>query len=141
MEAAIKAIAEPRRRDILRLVRDAEMPAGQIAAHFEVTRPAISQHLRVLKEAGLVSERRDGARRLYRARPEMLDEVRRYSTRPGTLAMVVVPEFMVSKWRHFLLHNQNALFVKRLFLFEPNVVLSSVPFALGEAAQEVEGAT
>ncbi len=81
MEAAIKAIAEPRRRDILRLVRDAEMPAGQIAAHFEVTRPAISQHLRVLKEAGLVSERRDGARRLYRARPEMLDEVRRFLER------------------------------------------------------------
>jgi len=81
MEAAIKAIAEPRRRDILRLVRDAEMPAGQIAAHFEVTRPAISQHLRVLKEAGLVSERRDGARRLYRARPGMLDEVRRFLER------------------------------------------------------------
>ncbi len=66
----------------------------------------------------------------------MLDEVRRFSTRPGTLAMVVVPEFVVSKWRHLLLHNQNALFVKRLFLFEPNVILSSVPFALGSAAKE-----
>jgi amino acid transporter len=67
----------------------------------------------------------------------MLEEVRRFSSRPGTLALVVVPEFIVSKWRHLLLHNQNALFVKRLFLFEPNVVLSSVPFALGAAAKEV----
>jgi len=71
----------------------------------------------------------------------MLDEVRRFTSRPGTLAMVVVPEFIVGKWRHLLLHNQNALFVKRLFLFEPNVVLSSVPFVLGEpAAGEVPAA-
>jgi amino acid transporter len=69
----------------------------------------------------------------------MLDEVRRFTAKPGTLALVVVPEFVVSKWRHLLLHNQNALFVKRLFLFEPNVVLSSVPFVLGE--KEREGAT
>lgn len=66
----------------------------------------------------------------------MLDEVRRYTSRPGTLVLVVIPEFIVSKWRHMLLHNQNALFVKRLFLFEPNVVLSSVPFVLGEKAPE-----
>src|SRR5215211_9547006 len=73
----IGAIVEPRRREILSLVRYAEMPAGEIAARFgDVTRPAISQHLRVLKEAGLLSERRDGTRRLYRARPEGLHEVR-----------------------------------------------------------------
>jgi amino acid transporter len=60
----------------------------------------------------------------------MLDEVRRHTARPGTLVLVVIPEFVVSKWRHLLLHNQNALFVKRLFLFEPNVVLSSVPYVL-----------
>ena len=60
----------------------------------------------------------------------MLDEVRRYTDRRDTLAIVVVPEFVVSRWRHLLLHNQNALFVKRLFLFEPRVVLSSVPFVL-----------
>ena len=78
MEAAIRAIAEPRRREILRLVWSAELPAGEIASHFEVTRPAISQHLRVLKRAGLVSERRDGTRRLYRARQETLEEVRTY---------------------------------------------------------------
>jgi amino acid transporter len=62
----------------------------------------------------------------------MLDEVRRFTRRAGTLVLVVVPEFIVSKWRHLLLHNQNALFVKRLFLFEPNVVLSSVPYVLGD---------
>src|SRR5919204_5385811 len=72
MEAALKAIAEPRRRQILRLVRDGELSAGEIAAQFDVTRPAVSQHLNVLKEAGLVSERRDGTKRLYRARPEGL---------------------------------------------------------------------
>jgi DNA-binding transcriptional ArsR family regulator len=72
VEAALKAIAAPRRRQILNLVRDGELSAGEIAAHFDVTRPAVSQHLNVLKEAGLVSERRNGTRRLYRARPEGL---------------------------------------------------------------------
>lgn len=77
MQDAIEAIAEPRRREILRLVRDDELPAGAIAAHFgDVSRPAISQHLRVLREAALVSERRDGTRRLYRARPEGLGGLR-----------------------------------------------------------------
>lgn len=78
MEASLKAIAEPRRRQILTLVRDGELSAGEIATHFEVTRPAISQHLSVLKEAGLVSERRNGTRRLYRARSEGLEELRAF---------------------------------------------------------------
>lgn len=78
MERALQAIVEPRRREILRLIRDEELPAGQIASHFEVSRPAISQHLRVLKSAGLVSERRAGTRRYYRARPEGLAELREY---------------------------------------------------------------
>ncbi len=81
MEAAIRAIAEPRRREILRLVWNAELPAGEIASHFEVTRPAISQHLRVLKQADLVSERRDGTRRLYRARPDTVREIRLFLER------------------------------------------------------------
>lgn len=76
MDAALKAIVEPRRRQILALVRDDELSAGEIAAHFEVTRPAVSQHLTVLKEAGLVSERRDGTRRMYRARPQGLAELK-----------------------------------------------------------------
>ena len=78
MEAALKAIAAPRRRRILTLVRDGELSAGEIAAHFDVTRPAVSQHLSVLKEAGLVSERRNGTRRLYRARPEGLVELKEF---------------------------------------------------------------
>src|SRR5919198_2193420 len=78
MEAALKAIAAPHRRQILSLVRDGELSAGEIATHFDVTRPAISQHLNVLKEAGLVSERRNGTQRLYRARPEGLAEVKQF---------------------------------------------------------------
>ncbi len=78
MEAALKAIAAPHRLRILRLVRDEELSAGEIAAHFDVTRPAVSQHLTVLKEAGLVNERRNGTRRLYRARPEGLVELRTF---------------------------------------------------------------
>ena len=78
MEAALKAIAEPHRRQILALVRDGELAAGEIAAHFDVTRPAISQHLNVLKEVGLVSERRDGTRRMYEARPAGLGELKEF---------------------------------------------------------------
>jgi DNA-binding transcriptional ArsR family regulator len=78
VEAALKAIAESRRRAILSIVREGELSAGEIASHFDVTRPAVSQHLTVLKEAGLVSERRNGTRRLYRARPEGLVELREF---------------------------------------------------------------
>jgi DNA-binding transcriptional ArsR family regulator len=78
VEAALRAIAEPRRRQILRLVRDVEMSAGEIASHFEVTRSAVSQHLRVLKDAGLLAERRHGTRRIYRIRPEGLAELREF---------------------------------------------------------------
>jgi len=72
VDAQLRALAEPRRRDILRLVWSQELPAGAIAARFAVTRPAISQHLTVLKAAGLLAERRDGTRRLYRARPDQV---------------------------------------------------------------------
>lgn len=78
MEAALKAIAAPRRREILRLVREAELSAGEIAGHFDVTRPAVSQDLTLLKEAGLVNERRNGTRRLYRARPEGLTDLKAF---------------------------------------------------------------
>jgi DNA-binding transcriptional ArsR family regulator len=78
MEAALKAIAAPRRRQILSLVRDGELRAGEIAAHFDVSRPAVSQHLTVLKEAGLVTERRNGTERLYRARLEGLLPLREF---------------------------------------------------------------
>jgi len=76
MDVVLKAIAEPTRRAILRMVQNTEMSSGEIAAQFDVTRPAISQHLKFLVEAGLVSVRRAGTRRFYRARPEGLAEVR-----------------------------------------------------------------
>ena len=76
METTLRAIAEPRRQEILRLIADRELASGEIAAHFEVTRPAISQHLQVLKAAGLVKERREGTRRFYQARPEGLAQLR-----------------------------------------------------------------
>jgi DNA-binding transcriptional ArsR family regulator len=75
MEAAA-AIADPIRRRVLELVRDRELPAGELAQQFEVSRPAVSRHLRVLREAGLVRERKVGRLRLYRADPEPLAELR-----------------------------------------------------------------
>jgi DNA-binding transcriptional ArsR family regulator len=67
MDAQLRALAGARRREILELVRERELSAGEIASHFDVTRPAVSQHLAVLRQAGLVAERRAGTRRLYRA--------------------------------------------------------------------------
>jgi DNA-binding transcriptional ArsR family regulator len=67
VQAALNAVSSPRRRQILRLVWDDELPAGEIASHFDVTWAAVSQNLRILRQAGLVTERRDGNRRLYRA--------------------------------------------------------------------------
>ena len=78
LDLAVRAIAEPRRREILRLIQYGELPAGRIASGFDVTRPAISQHLKVLAEAGLVSARKEGTQILYRARPEGLAELREY---------------------------------------------------------------
>jgi DNA-binding transcriptional ArsR family regulator len=75
-DEVLRALAEPRRRAILRLVASDELAAGQIAAAFDVSRTAISQHLTVLKTVGLVAERREGTKRLYRARPEGLAAVR-----------------------------------------------------------------
>jgi len=81
MEATLQALAEPRRRAILGLLGDVEMSAGEIASHFDVTRPAISQHLTVLREAGLVIERREGTRRLYSSRPQGVAELRAWLDR------------------------------------------------------------
>ncbi len=78
MDEALRAIAEPRRRAILRLVAHDELAAGEIAAAFDVTRTAVSQHLTVLKAAGLLVERREGTRRLYRARPDGLAALRAF---------------------------------------------------------------
>ena len=78
LDDTFKALSEPRRRAILRLVADRELAAGEIASAFDVTRPAISQHLSTLRSAGLVTERRDGTRRLYRAAPDGLEGLRRF---------------------------------------------------------------
>lgn len=78
IDDALKALAEPRRREILTLIRHDALPVGEIARHFDVSRPAISQHLAVLEGADLVTVTRDGTRRLYRARPEGTSEVRAY---------------------------------------------------------------
>lgn len=77
-DAVLRALAEPQRRRILQLVRDGEQPAGAIAEHFDITHQAVSQHLRVLKDAGLLTERRDGTRRLYTIRPEALESLREF---------------------------------------------------------------
>ena len=78
IQLTLRALAEPRRRDILMLVGEDELASGEIAAHFSVTRPAISQHLQILRTAGLVSVRQEGTRHLYRARPEGLAELRTF---------------------------------------------------------------
>lgn len=77
-DAVLRALAEPQRRRILRLVGDRELPAGEIAEHFDITHQAVSQHLRVLKDAGVLRERRQGTRRLYAVRPEAIESVRSF---------------------------------------------------------------
>ena len=76
MQAVLDAIVSPRRREILRLIWDRELPAGEIAARFDVSWPAVSQNLAVLLKAGLVTERREANRRFYRARPQALGSLR-----------------------------------------------------------------
>jgi DNA-binding transcriptional ArsR family regulator len=71
-EDVLKALAEPRRQQILRLVRAAPRSVGEIAQGVDVTQQAVSQHLQVLKDAGLVAVHQDGTRRLYVIRPEGL---------------------------------------------------------------------
>ena len=76
MDAALRALADSTRRQILALVWDEERPAGEIAANFSLTRPAISQHLTVLRESRLVSVRQVGTRRLYHANREAVAQLR-----------------------------------------------------------------
>jgi DNA-binding transcriptional ArsR family regulator len=87
-EAAFRALAEPRRREILRLVRDRPLSVNEIAEHFAISQQAVSQHLQVLKEAGLVAVRPDAQRRLYEVRPEGLESVETFLSElwPASLA-------------------------------------------------------
>lgn len=72
MELAFDALAEPNRRRILELLGDGESPVGELVARLDLSQPAVSKHLRVLRETGLVEVRGDAQRRLYRVRPEPL---------------------------------------------------------------------
>ena len=73
-----EAIGQPTRREILRLLGDGELSVRAVAAQFELTQPAISQHLKVLRDAGLVEDRREGTRRLYRVRPEGMADLNEF---------------------------------------------------------------
>ena len=81
IEKVIHAIAEPRRREILYLVRNEELTSSAIASHFEISAPAISQHLKVLEESGLVVVRRAGTKRYYSIRREGFAEIKQYIDR------------------------------------------------------------
>jgi DNA-binding transcriptional ArsR family regulator len=70
-----RAIADPTRRAILDLLAEGERPAGELCEYFDVSQPALSQHLKVLRDAGLVTPRRDGRRQIYRVEPEPLRAV------------------------------------------------------------------
>jgi DNA-binding transcriptional ArsR family regulator len=74
----IAALADPTRREVFERLRSGPLAVGEIAAALPVSRPAVSQHLRVLKEAGLVTERKDGTRRLYRVDPTGVASLRDY---------------------------------------------------------------
>jgi DNA-binding transcriptional ArsR family regulator len=77
-DAVLRALAEPRRREILTLLARDEAPVGRLAEEFDVTRSAVSQHLRVLQDAGLVARRTEGTRHYYRSLPEGLAGLRAY---------------------------------------------------------------
>lgn len=81
IEKVIQAIAEPRRREILYLVRGGEFTSSAIASHFDISAPAISQHLKVLEESGLVVVRRSGTKRYYNIRREGFAEIKQYIDR------------------------------------------------------------
>jgi DNA-binding transcriptional ArsR family regulator len=75
---AMDALGDATRREIMERLRGGPRPVGEIAAGLQVSRPAVSQHLRVLREAGLVAERKEGSRRIYRVEPQGLADLRAY---------------------------------------------------------------
>lgn len=76
--SSLQALADPTRRAVFEALRDNPRPVGQLAEDLPVTRPAVSQHLKILKKAGLVSERQQGTRRIYSVKTNGLVELRRY---------------------------------------------------------------
>jgi DNA-binding transcriptional ArsR family regulator len=93
-DAALKALAEPHRRDILKLVAGDPRPVGDIAGHLDITPQAVSRHLKVLSEAGLVDERREGTRHLFVVNPD---------------GFAAVQEFLASFWAEHLARLRTAL--------------------------------
>lgn len=81
IEKVLHALAEPRRRDILYLVRDGELSSSEIASHFDISAPAVSQHLKVLEQSGLVVVRRAGTKRYYEIRRDGFAEIKQYIDR------------------------------------------------------------
>ena len=79
-DSILRALVEPHRREILRLVRDEARSVNEITEHFSISQQAVSQHLKVLKDAGLVAVRQDGQRRLYEVRPDGLDSLEGFLT-------------------------------------------------------------
>jgi DNA-binding transcriptional ArsR family regulator len=83
LDDAFAALADPTRREVLRLVGERPRQAGEIAARFPVSRPAVSKHLRVLREAGLVEVEKTGRARIYRLHPDGIAEARRWMEETG----------------------------------------------------------
>jgi DNA-binding transcriptional ArsR family regulator len=98
VENVLRALAEPRRQAILRLVRDAPRSVGEIGEHFEVSQQAVSQHLQVLAEAGLVDVHKDGKRRLYVINPA---------------GLAVLDRFLAGLWPKGLARLKNAVETRR----------------------------
>lgn len=92
IEKTIHALSETRRRDILYLVRDGELTSSAIASHFDISAPAISQHLKVLEDSGLVVVRRDGTKRYYRIRREGFADLKQYIDRFWDVSLLRLKE-------------------------------------------------
>jgi DNA-binding transcriptional ArsR family regulator len=99
-EAAFAALAEPRRREILLLVRDQPLSVNEIARQFEISQQAVSQHLRVLRDAGLVDVRPVGQRRIYGIRPEGLASVTEFLSELWPTSLMRLKGAVESRTRH-----------------------------------------
>jgi DNA-binding transcriptional ArsR family regulator len=95
LDAALDAVGDRTRRQILDVLRDGPLPVARLAEALPVTRPAVSQHLKVLKEAGLVVDRADGTRRLYELDPAGIEALQRYTSGLWTSALARFAESAV----------------------------------------------
>jgi DNA-binding transcriptional ArsR family regulator len=92
-QAILTALGDPTRQAILDLLLDGPQPVGELAARLPVSRPAVSQHLKVLKEVGIVVDRQEGTRRVYRVDPAGLVPLRTYLERFWQQAMVAFAQY------------------------------------------------